>query len=114
MWRIVPAEERQAFVRIVADLMRNAPAFKTAMLRATHEWPYSCEHNLTCTSMNRIAWLGHAGCCIAHEAPEDLTRLAWHTLNTNEQDAANAAAAEVLADWENRYKEHCAQKADRH
>jgi hypothetical protein len=103
MWRLVSANKQKHFIDASADLMRCPLEFKEAMQQAVEAWPYSVEHNLTCISLNRIAWLGHAGCCIAANSPEDLTRLGWHTLNQSEQDAANEAAAEVLKDWETSY-----------
>ena len=48
--------------------------------------------------------MGNAGCCLTSGYPEDETRLAWHTLNQEQQDLANAAADRVIADWERRYK----------
>lgn len=103
MWRIVTGEERQRLLRAAAALMRDAGAFEAAMFAALDDWPYSCEASLTATVMNRIAWLGHAGCCIAVDSPEDVTRQAWHTLTSPEQDAANAAALRVLNEWTARY-----------
>jgi len=103
MWRITSGDVRISHVRDAANLMRDPSAFKAAMMRAVDTWPFSCENNLTCTSMNRIAWLGHAGCCLGVGSPEDCTRLGWHTLNQPEQDEANRVAAEVLAVWEERY-----------
>jgi hypothetical protein len=103
MWRIITGPERHALGRAAAALMRDPAAFETAMSRALDEWPFSCEAALTATIVNRIAWLGHAGCCIAVDCPEDITRAAWHTLTSSEQDAANAAALRVLMEWERRY-----------
>lgn len=103
MWRIENGEPRVAFRRAAARLMRDPGAFEAAMMRALDEWPYSCEAALTATVVNRIAWLGHAGCSIAVDSPEDVTREAWHTLTTDEQDKANAAALRVLTEWERRY-----------
>ncbi len=100
MWRNVPAEHRSFYVQRAAELMRDTARFKKAMVAATEWWKYSCEHNLTAKSMNRRAWLGHAGNCIAVDSPEDLTRLAWHTLNTEQQILADAAADEAIAVWE--------------
>ncbi len=99
MWRIVPAGERDSFVEKSAELMRDPQRFAEAMLRAVKEWPRSCEQNMTAPSVNHQAWFGHAGCCLAHGSPEDLTRLAWHTLNQKEQDAANAAADLAIEEW---------------
>ena len=99
MWRIVRGDERKILVKKSADLMMDPELFKTAMLRALDEWPNSCQHNLTCEGMNRIAWLGHAGCCLNHSAPEDCTRAGWYKLDDDQMAEANKAAAEVLESW---------------
>lgn len=106
MWRNVPAEERGFYIHRAAELMRDADRFRAAMLAASQQWPFSCEHNLTAKSMNRRAWLGHAGCCLAVDSPEDLTRLAWHTLTTEQQVLADAAADDVIAIWEQAYEQN--------
>lgn len=99
MWRIVRGEKRKDFIDHAADLMRSPEEFKAAMLLAIKLWPKSCEMNFTSDAVNKIAWLGHAGCCIAVNSPEDCTRLAWHTLSKDEQDEANRVAAEALKTW---------------
>jgi hypothetical protein len=53
--------------------------------------------------MNHQAWIGHAGCAIAVDSPEDMTRLAWRTLTKDQQDAANAAADRAIAVWREKY-----------
>ena len=64
LWRIVRGKERQNNIEAAGDLMRCPDEFKEAMRQAITEWPKSCEANLTAESVNRIAWLGHAGCCL--------------------------------------------------
>jgi hypothetical protein len=100
MWRNVTGSARDHFVIATADLMRDFDGFRDAMLRAVTEWPISCIHNLSAANVNRQAWLGHAGCCIATGSPEDCTRLGWHTLTQAEQDEANRAADHAIAAWE--------------
>lgn len=100
MWRIVRGEKRKAHILAAASLMRDPPVFQSAMIAALEQWPLSCEHNLTAENVNRIAWLGHAGCCVGASSPEDCTRLGWHTLTREEQDEANRVAAEVLKQWD--------------
>jgi hypothetical protein len=99
MWRIVRGEERKRFIENAANLMRDTDRFEDAMRKAIHDWPQSCAAAFTADSINQIAWLGHAGCCIGVDSPEECTRCGWHTLNAAEQDAANAAAARALASW---------------
>lgn len=83
--------------------MIDVVAFKEAMVRAVHEWPYSCEAALSASVINHQAWLGHAGCAINHDAPEELTRLAWRTLKEEQQALANNAADEAKAIWLEKY-----------
>lgn len=103
MWRIVRGEERKGFISDAATLMKDPDRFTDAMRRALVEWPKSCEVAFTADSINHIAWLGHAGCCIETASPEEATRAAWHTLGKVEQDRANEAAALVLAEWKKTY-----------
>lgn len=105
MWRIVRGDERMTNARNAADLMRQPEAFKAAMARALTEWPNSCLHNLSADSVNKIAWLGHAGNCLGVGSPEENTRIGWHMLNQAEQDEANRVAAEVLALWNPTYRQ---------
>lgn len=99
MWRITRGEERKSYIRAAAILMKDPELFYRFMCRAVAEWPKSCAQNLTVEAMNRIAWLGHAGCCIGVNSPEDCTRAGWYYLTDPEMDAANAAAAKALATW---------------
>lgn len=96
MWRIVRGDKRKEFIALAAGLMQDPQGFRDAMAKAINVWPKSCDANLTAESVNRIAWLGHAGCCIATGSPEDCTRTAWHTLDRSEQDEANRVAGEIL------------------
>ena len=99
MWKVARGSIRHKYQASAADLMRCPEEFKEAMLAILDTWPKSCEANLTVESVNKIAWLGHAGCCHATGSPEECTRIAWHTLTKPEQDEANRVAGEVLDTW---------------
>jgi hypothetical protein len=103
MWRNVTGSAREGYVVAAAKLMLDPGRFKAAMRRALREWPKSCETNLTAEANNQRAWLGHAGCYLAVGSPEECTRLGWHTLNDDQQRAANTAADDVIALWRRRY-----------
>jgi hypothetical protein len=110
MWKRPTGFVRKQFVEAAADLMRCPDEFKLAMEQAAEQWRKSCAQNLTCYDSNRIAWLGHAGCCIATGSPEECTRVGWHTLTSDEQDEANRVAAEVLEIWDMAYEiEKCSK-----
>lgn len=99
MWRIVRGDERKRYISASAKLMMDVDRFYLAMCRALREWPMSCQHNLSAEQMNRIAWLGHAGCCIEEGSPEDCTRAGWYWLDDGQMEAANLAAAKALMLW---------------
>lgn len=99
MWRIVRGDNRRKFATLAANLMRDSNRFGAAMREAVSDWPISCAHNLTSENSNRIAWLGHAGCCLGVGSCEENTRLGWHMLSPLEQAEANRVAGEVLAEW---------------
>ena len=99
MWKVVGGKAKASNMQKAADLMRDDEGFERAMMRAFEEWPNSCLHNLTAEDTNRLAWLGHAGCFLATGSPEENTRCGWHTLTSQEQDAANATAQRALDAW---------------
>lgn len=105
MWRGVHASQRTELSEKAAALMRDTDGFTVAMRMAVLNWPNSCAQNLSNSSINHLAWLGHAGCCIATASPEDCTRAGWSLLNRDEQDAANAAAQIVVNEWRASYAE---------
>jgi hypothetical protein len=103
MWKQIPIEKRDDAIQSSKNLMLNIPQFTNAMKNVVDNWPFSCEANLTASVMNHQAWLGHAGCAFNHDAPEDLTRLAWAMLTEQQQDLANLAADEAKQYWVDKY-----------
>lgn len=98
-WRMVSGPDLSKFVEASSDLMRCPEEFMDAMRNALQRWPNSCEAAFTAESMNRIAFLGQAACCVAVGSPEGCTRIAWHSLTKDERDEANRCAAIVLTEW---------------
>ena len=79
------------------------------MLKVIEKWPYSCEHNLTDTSQNRKAWIGHAACALALGCPEDITRAAWAKLSDDQQNKANQKAQDAINIWVEKHLEKLCQ-----
>jgi predicted phosphoadenosine phosphosulfate sulfurtransferase len=100
MWRITVGPWRKMYRQNAERLMRDPQRFSDAMLLALDRWPISSEMNLSCTAMNRRAWIGHAACCIAAGAPEDATREAWWNLTDELRAAGDAAADRAIEYWE--------------
>jgi hypothetical protein len=103
MWRVLRGDDRKVAINAAADLMRDCSMFQKWMREALEQWPNSCLHNLSIEAANRLAWLGHAGCCLGADSPEECTRAAWYYLTDDGRDAANIAAAVVVREWEQGY-----------
>ena len=82
-----------------AKLLGDLEYFEKVLQKVLVEWPYSCEHNLTNDTMNRVAWLGQAcgayefGCCA------DKIAGAFCDLSVVEQKSACDLAAKYLEQW---------------
>jgi len=70
------------------------------MNKVIDEWIYSCEHNLTNESMNKIAYIGQAACCIFGGVPNTITMEVWGSLDTEVRKRADSIAEGVLKKWE--------------
>lgn len=103
MWGMLPVKDREQATNNSRSLMIDCDRFEEACKRAIDEWPNSTEAALTASTMNHQAWIGHAACALNHGAPEDLTRMAWRSMNQDEQDAANTAADRAIEYWEDNY-----------
>jgi hypothetical protein len=91
----VSKEQGEEMYRVfLSDLAR----FGEALGAVTAEWTHSCEHYLTNTAMNRIAWLGQASMCYATGIPAAY-RSGFGLLSESEQAAANELALEYLNRW---------------
>jgi len=109
MWRSVSKEDEESYIQKAIEFTGNYELYGKWMLKVIETWKYSCEHNLTDTSINRQAWVGHAACCLAIGCPEHITRRAWHFLTQEQQDKANKKADEAILRWENKQNEKIPQ-----
>ena len=80
------------------DLLSDPIEFDAVARKVVSEWPMSCEHYLTNSAMNRIAWLGQASVCYKFGVPSQFSS-GWNLLNKDQQDKANAVALKVLNEW---------------
>ena len=81
-----------------AEFLRDIPLFKSWAYKVLEEWPNSCEHNLTNSTMNRIAWIGQSSVCLAYGIPAKY-RGGYHFLTESEQLKADETALEVINYW---------------
>lgn len=81
-----------------AELMTNAKEFENILNKVVAEWVYSCEHNLTNKSLNRIAWLGQAAVAYKYNIPS-IYSSGWQVLSEEQKNVANNVALKVLNNW---------------
>lgn len=84
----------EAYRAFLSDTVR----FEAALERVINEWKHSCEHYLTNSCMNRIAWLGQAAMCYATGIPSEF-RSGFFLLTPEQQDIANNIALKYLNKW---------------
>uniref|UniRef100_A0A6M3IL11 ParB-like N-terminal domain-containing protein n=1 Tax=viral metagenome TaxID=1070528 RepID=A0A6M3IL11_9ZZZZ len=84
----------EAYQTFLADL----PRFSEALGHVITEWKHSCEHYLTNSAMNRIAWLGQASMCYATGVPA-VFRGGFYLLSDSQQKEANEMALVYLNKW---------------
>ncbi len=87
-------ECEQAYQAFLSDV----PGFAAALTHVITEWKYSCEHYLTNSAMNRIAWLGQAAACYAIGIPA-VFRSGYHRLTPEQQRVADETALVALNLW---------------
>ena len=78
--------------------LSDIPRFSAALDGVLAEWKNSCEHYLTNSAMNRVAWLGQAAMCYATGIPAAF-RSGFSLLKNEQQDAANQVALTALNKW---------------
>lgn len=100
MWKNMPKEEEEKFLELAVVFTGNAELYGSFMFKVIFMWPISCEHNLSDTSINRRAWIGHAACCLAIGCPEYITRKAWWKLTEKQRQEANNQADRAIIIWE--------------
>lgn len=81
-----------------AEFLSDIGQFSAALDHIINNWKFSCEHYLTNSSMNRIAWLGQAAVCYAYRIPS-CYRGGFFLLDPMQQIAANECALEYLNKW---------------
>lgn len=111
MWRKVSSREEAKYLDEAIRFTGNYEEYGIYMMKVVKVWPISCSHNLTDTTQNRKAWVGHAACCMAINCPEYITRQAWGYLTEMQQKLANDQAQLAIEWWEhNKCEDGNAQK----
>ena len=91
--------EKKEKIESVLQMFNSEKLTAEFMNRVITEWKYSCEHNLTNESMNKIAYIGQGACCLFNSIPSTITMEAWSLLDKPVQERANNIAKEVINKW---------------
>lgn len=79
-------------------ILSNQKLFGEILSKVIVEWKNSCEHYLTNTSMNRIAWLGQAAVCYHSGVPSRYSGV-WMDLDKKTRENADNTALTYLNKW---------------
>jgi hypothetical protein len=96
----ISGKNKNQMIQTVIEIFENPSETRRLMNKVISEWKYSCEHNLSNNSMNRIAYLGQSACCIEHNIPSTITMEAWSKVNKDFRDIADSIADEIIKEWE--------------
>jgi len=97
-------EEKKILIKKGVEMFNSEKLTLINMYKVINEWKYSCEHNFTNPSLNKIAYIGQAACCIYAYIPSTITMELWNMLEKDIQNRANNNALEVLDTWINNNK----------
>lgn len=94
----VDGKSKKECEEMYRDFLADTKRFKAALKRVISGWKNSCEHYLSNSAMNRIAWLGQAAMCIATGVPAEF-RGGFALLTADQQRKANETALIYLNKW---------------
>lgn len=97
-------KDKQNKIDKVIEMFNSKELTEEYMTKVINEWKYSCEHNLTNESMNKIAYIGQAACCLYSNIPSTITMEAWGLLSKEVKERSNSISEEVLNTWINNNK----------
>lgn len=100
----VSGDQKQKLLLKVVEMFNSKTLTKENMLKVINLWVYSCEHNLTNESLNKIAYIGQGACCLYAGVPSTITMEAWSLLTDDVKERSNKIALEVINQWESNNK----------
>lgn len=81
-----------------AEMLSDLAVFEETLAVVISEMKHSCEHYLTNTAMNRIAWLGQVSLARKFKIPSKYCG-GFNLLSNDQQNAANEMALKYLNKW---------------
>jgi len=100
----VSGEKKKEYIKKVLEMFNDKKLTKENMLFVVENWKYSCEHNLTNDSLNKIAYIGQSACSVYAGVPCTVTMECWSMLSEEVKQRSNKIALEVIEIWKNNNK----------
>jgi len=99
-FRNVSGEEKKELAKKVIELFEDSEQTELFMRKVLSEWFYSCEHNLSNLSLNRVAWLGQSACCLFAKIPYSITMENWRFVSEPKRIEACEIAEKLIKQYE--------------
>ena len=103
----VSGAEKTNLSKKVIELFEDSKQTEVFMKKVISEWTFSSEHNLSNNSLNRVAWLGQAACCIYAGIPYRITMENWRFVDSKKQIKACEIAEKLIEKYETKNKQLC-------
>jgi hypothetical protein len=95
----ISGEQKKQMISKVLEMFNSKSKTKEMMFYVVDNWKYSCEHNLTNESLNKIAYIGQAACCVYSNIPNSVTMEAWSLLSDEVKSRSNKIALSAIKRW---------------
>lgn len=86
------------------EMFNSEKLTRENMFFVVDNWKFSCEHNLSNPSINKIAYIGQGACCVYASIPSTVIMELWSKLSKEVQERANGIAKEAIERWNNQNK----------
>lgn len=101
----ISGKEKTQYAEKVIELFEDSEKTEIYMKQVFEKWVYSCEHNLSNYSLNRVAWLGQSACCIFAGIPYKITMENWRFVSEEKRKIACDIAERLIKEYETNFKE---------
>jgi len=99
MYGSVNPKERAMLIQKVINYFKQKSLVEKNMAFVIDNFTYSCEHNFSNPSMNKVAWLGQSSVSVWSKIPCDVVMEAWNYLDKTTQEQANMIAQNEIDRW---------------
>ena len=104
MYSVPNTKDKEMHKEAVISFFNDIRLTEMYMEMVIIEWPRSSEHNLSNRSINRVAYIGQAACCLFKKIPNISTMYAWKFLDINVRCMADKIALKTILKWEQEKK----------